>query len=529
MTERRHVVLWGPPGSGKSTLGLRLAGLLGRPFVDIDASVEARLGKAIPELFAAGEVARFRDEEARLLREALASPTPAVISPGGGALVSPVARAAALDAALVVGLACPRSVRVARLRADAAARPLLGDATEERLAALEAERRVAYATSHVELDASGAADDVAARIALALEAGVVPLRVGDHAYAARMLSRGGVPAALRELVANRRPSSTFIVTDETVATLHPELVDALPKATRIVLTPGEDRKRLAVVEEIAQRLADADADRSSLLVAIGGGVVSDLGGLAASLFARGIAWVAVPTTLLSMVDASLGGKTGANLTSGKNLVGTFHHPRSVLVDPDLSATESARALASGLAEAVKTALVGDAALLDLLEASGGRSEALRSEVVRRCLAVKARIVESDPFESGARALLNFGHTFGHAIEASAGFGSWTHGEAVAAGMCHALEIGQRLGATPSDLVARVRALLSAMGLPATIESSLLAECHRALRRDKKRAGNDYRFVVVSAPGHASTISLSEDALVSHSLAIAASHEFGPRD
>jgi len=511
LSERRHVLLWGPSGAGKSTVGRLLADELGRAFVDTDAAAETRLGVAIPELFASGREADFRAAEQAVLEDALASEAPAVIAPGGGALVSEALRFRALDAACVVRLTCDLATRAERLRNDAAVRPLVAPSIEDKLAALESQRREAYAAAHLAVDASADAASVARRIAAMLEAGIVPLRVGGHAYAAE-LSSGTAAARLRELLRTHAPTSTFVVTDENVARLHPDLVGAIPGARVITLIPGEEHKRLSAVERIVDELVLGGADRSSLVVAIGGGVVSDLGGLAAALFSRGIAWVAVPTTLLSMVDASLGGKTGANLSTGKNLVGAFHHPSEVVVDPERCLTESSRSVASGLSEALKSALVGDATLLDLLE----RPDALGAhlaEIVRRSLVVKARIVEADPTERGVRAHLNFGHTFGHALEVVAGFGTWTHGEAVAAGMVTALQIGEHLGRTPHGLTERIRALLTSLNLPTRIPPELLRDCHAALQRDKKRTGGRYRFVLIESAGRACTVDLSHAELV----------------
>ena len=228
-----------------------------------------------------------------------------------------------------------------------------------------------------------------------------------------------------------------------------------------------------------------------------------------------------------MVDAAVGGKTGANLARAKNLVGAFHHPIAVVVDPQLSMTEAPRAVASGLAEAVKSGLVGDADLFTALESAPPRPElAALTSVVRASLAVKARIVEADPRERGVRALLNFGHTFGHALEAATHFERWTHGEAVALGMVHALNIGAVLGVTPPEVAERARACLERLGLPIRLDRGEIEQSHAHLARDKKRVGAQLGFVVVAGLGSARVERLPLDALVRASWAAFDLHEFG---
>jgi shikimate kinase/3-dehydroquinate synthase len=525
---RPHVLLSGASGVGKTTVGAALAARLGVPFVDVDARVEAALDTPIAAVFAGPGEAAFRAAEKSALAEALSSPVASVIAPGAGALVDRDSRDLALARALVVGLIASTQTRAARLAVDAAVRPLLrGDDLEARLVAQDRARREIYELVHLKVDATSDPAAVAEGVATAVLSGVVPLRIGEHAYAAR-LAPGHATEATAEVIRGRAPSLTLVVTDENVQAAHPALVGGLGAKALVVLPPGEPGKRLSAVERILEALAGAGADRGSLLVAVGGGVVSDLGGLAAALYARGIDWVAVPTTLLAMVDAAVGGKTGANLSTAKNLVGAFHHPIAVVVDPLLALTESPRAVASGLAEAVKTGLIGDPELFALLERSP-QSPAPQdlARIVHDSLRVKARVVEEDPRERGVRALLNFGHTFGHAFEASTDFSRWTHGEAVGLGMLHALNIGIRLGVTPAVLAGRVRACLERLGLPVALDRPEIEAAHAFLGRDKKRVADRLGFVVVEEVGSARVESLPLDALVQASRDAIDLHEFGP--
>ena len=244
---------------------------------------------------------------------------------------------------------------------------------------------------------------------------------------------------------------------------------------------------------------------------LGGGVVTDMTGFAAATFLRGVAWVAVPTTLLAMVDASVGGKTGVDLGQAKNAVGAFWQPRGVVCDAELEATEPARGYTSALAEIVKTAIIGDADLFELVEseraAVRAREPELVAELVRRSVRVKARIVGLDERESGLRAVLNLGHTIGHALEAQAGFERLTHGEAVSLGLVAALRVGERIGQTPRALAERVSALLEDLGLPTALSREPLAEATGLLGLDKKRAGSRVRFVVARELGQVDTIDM----------------------
>ncbi|MFT4542127.1 MAG: 3-dehydroquinate synthase [Planctomycetota bacterium] len=261
-----------------------------------------------------------------------------------------------------------------------------------------------------------------------------------------------------------------LLADARVDGLHGERLHGLSFASKLTLEPGEQAKSLSQLEGVLDFMAAARLDRSSLLVTFGGGVVSDLGGLAASLFKRGLDVVHLPTTLLAQVDASVGGKTAVNLAAGKNLAGTFHQPRGVICDTSTLATLDANEYASGLGEVIKTAMIGGETSLADLEAAAPalieREAGALAKVVAGCVATKARIVAEDPDEKGPRRVLNLGHTLGHAIEAIAGYGVLPHGAAVAVGIGFALELALRCGVLQDEgLVERYRQLAHALGLP----------------------------------------------------------------
>lgn len=301
-----------------------------------------------------------------------------------------------------------------------------------------------------------------------------------------------------------------VLTDGHVASLQGDALRRMfAEAPRLVVAPGEETKSLGQLGATLDFLAAQRLDRSSALFAVGGGVIGDLGGFAAAAYLRGIDYYQVPTTLLAMVDSSVGGKTGINLAAGKNLVGAFHQPRGVFVATGMLATLPAREFAAGMAEVIKYGLLGDERLFAELETSPltARSDALAS-VIRRCCALKARVVEADERETaaeGGRALLNLGHTFGHAIENVAGYGEYLHGEAVAIGLCAAVRLSQKLGYIAASDVARVDRVMAAHGLPGRLRAPLgYGTLHAAMTRDKKARAGGLRFVVLRRLGAAAT-------------------------
>lgn len=307
-----------------------------------------------------------------------------------------------------------------------------------------------------------------------------------------------------------------LVTDVNLAATQDARLDELAGAEgaagavpRLVLAAGEGTKCLAELGRVWDFLAANRLDRSSMLVAVGGGVIGDLAGFAAASYLRGIPFIQVPTTLLAMVDSSVGGKTGINLVAGKNLVGAFHQPHAVYIDTDLLATLPAREFAAGMAEVIKYGLLGDPELLARLEREPlTLASADLAAVVRRCCAIKAGIVEADERETareGGRALLNLGHTFGHAIEQVTGYGTYLHGEAVAVGLCAAARLSRKLGYIDAAGVARVDAVVAAHALPTRLREPLaLAPLVAAMARDKKVRAGGLRFVVLRALGESAT-------------------------
>jgi len=320
----------------------------------------------------------------------------------------------------------------------------------------------------------------------------------------------GLLGRLQDFVAPLAPTSVHIVTNTAVAPLYLDSArracERVARTAHCTIADGETAKTLETVVQVIDALVQSRADRRSVVVALGGGVVGDIAGLAAAIFMRGLRLVQVPTTLLAQVDSSVGGKTGVNHASGKNLIGAFHQPSVVVSDTSLLRSLPARELSAGLAEVLKHGLIADAEYFDrtsreLPALLAFDDEALARAIARSCQ-IKAAIVGRDERESGERALLNLGHTFGHAIEALTGFTRWLHGEAVACGLCLAADLSARLGLIGSGEVERVAEAIVRAHLPSRIEGLSKSAALETMRGDKKAHAGRIRFVVLERIGRA---------------------------
>jgi 3-dehydroquinate synthase len=317
-----------------------------------------------------------------------------------------------------------------------------------------------------------------------------------------------------------------VVTNGVVAPLYLQRVRAAieragAQAAEVVLEDGEQAKRWENVDRICGELLASRVGRDGLVVALGGGVIGDLAGFAAAVYQRGIDLLQVPTTLLAQVDSSVGGKTAINHARGKNMIGAFHQPVGVLSDVATLDTLPDRELRAGLAEVIKHAAALDGAFFGWLELNVPRllqrdGDAL-AYAIRRCCELKAEVVAADEREAGRRALLNFGHTFGHAIELAAGYGSWLHGEAVAAGMVMGAELSRRMGLVPGQDVERLRELIRQAGLPVTGPAIPPERLLSLMATDKKAAQGQVRFVLLESLGRASLLGGVDPRLVSESI------------
>lgn len=333
------------------------------------------------------------------------------------------------------------------------------------------------------------------------------VNLGDRSYpiliGSGLLSQAGILDPYLDA------SDVLVVTNDVVGPIYLEPLTGLlgnRRVEAVVLPDGEARKTMQTLEIVLDRLVEHRFSRDCKLIALGGGVVGDIGGFAAAIYQRGVDFVQVPTTLLAQVDSAVGGKTGVNHPGGKNLIGAFHQPGCVLIDTDCLKTLNDREFSAGLAEVVKYGLIADAELFVWLEEHADdllrRDPAALHHAIRRSCEIKAQVVAEDEREYGRRALLNLGHTYGHAIERCAGYGEWLHGEAVAAGICMAADFSSRLGRLGAEDIRRMRHLLSRLKLPLAPPDINPQEFLAAMSMDKKVIAGQIRLVLLNGIGAA---------------------------
>lgn len=532
-----HLFITGFMGAGKTTVGRMLAQRLGRPFIDLDDSVEQREGSTVAAIFDARGEDGFREAEHKAL-EALTGEPDAVVATGGGVVLREDNRSLLRELGTVVHLVVTPAEAMRRL-GSAEGRPLLHGRSPEDPAALLAARTALYAaTADHSVDTVGrTADEVVNRIvdhiqqhgARTIEVGG-PRRGGYQVViGAGVLGEVGI--RVREATGAR---SVALVTDDVVGPLYrrqvvPALASAGIRVSEHTVPAGERSKTWERAGALLERFAASGLDRTSAVIALGGGVVGDLAGLCAATFMRGIPVVQVPTTLLAQVDSAIGGKTAVDLTAGKNLAGAFWPPALVLSDIETLRTLPPREWINGLVEMIKTALLAGGETLHALECD---LEDVRADdpaaIVRHveaAAAFKASIVSADERESGLRECLNLGHTVGHAIEVTAGYGAVSHGMAVAEGLRVAALLAEDVTGAPSELTRRTLALLDRAGAYRLRQRFDAAALLAAMRSDKKSRGGAVRFVLLSAPGRWDTYEVDDRTILS-ALGRWASHASG---
>ncbi|MCU0519264.1 MAG: 3-dehydroquinate synthase [Anaerolineae bacterium] len=502
----RNLVLAGFMGVGKTSVGRAVAQHLGWPFIDMDEVIEARAGKSISRIFSEDGEPAFRELEAALCRE-LGARRSTVIATGGGALVDPDSRAALSAASTLVCLGASTSALVDRVHGGAG-RPLLG--VEDLRADIEhllSGRREAYAAIPWQIDTTDRAlADVVAEVAALAAVHSLPVAHPTGTYDIHIGSGtlrylGGVMRA----AGIGEGSRVVVVSNDVVAPLWAGAVSDSLEAGGLtpipcVIPDGETHKTLETVRALYDALLQADLDRHDTVLALGGGVTGDVVGFAAATYMRGVRLVQVPTSLLAMTDASVGAKTGVDLPQGKNLVGVFKQPELVFIDLAVLATLPGDELRSGLAEVIKHGVIGDPALFEeLADLAATGAPVITPQIMARSIQVKIDIVQEDPLENGRRAVLNLGHTVGHAIEMLSRY-AMRHGDAVAIGMVAASRISEMMGRAEAGLGDRVSGVLASAGLPTSCPPWYVGEVLRAMRHDKKRQGRRLRWVLPRAIG-----------------------------
>jgi len=514
LTNRRNLVLTGFMGCGKSVIGREVARRMGREFVDTDYLIEMRTGRSIPDIFARDGEAAFRAIEAEVCRE-LGAERGLVVATGGWTLGAPENRAAVAAGGLVICLHADAATLIERL-GSAQGRPMLEDQNwQARLRGLLARRLPVYLSFPLQVNTGNLSVGEAADRVLALweafgeeAAGQLPVSLpvtyGEEGYSV-LIRDGLLEQAGVLLAAAGRWSSVAVISDRVVEPLYvPQLTVALRQAARppcsaeamarpvcAAMPAGEAHKTLETVTQLYAKLLAGGLDRNGLVLALGGGVVGDVAGFTAATYMRGVALAQLPTTLLAMVDSSVGGKTGVDLPYGKNLVGAFKQPVMVLIDPLVLKTLPEAELRAGMAEVVKAGIIGDAELFEYL--GRGTTDDM-AWLIRRAVAVKIAIVEADPYERGRRTVLNLGHTFGHAFELLSQY-RMRHGEAVAIGMAVAAQLAEQLGLCRMETTRRIITTLQRLGLPTTVPAYAAETVWEAMTRDKKKRGGRLRFVL----------------------------------
>ena len=551
----QNIYLIGLMGSGKTTVGRALAKKLNKRFIDSDHEIEARTGASVALIFEIEGEEAFRQREAEVIRE-LTLLDDIVLATGGGAILHPQSRALLSQRGTVIYLRASVNSILQRTSHDKN-RPLLQTADpRRRIEELSRQREPLYteiadividtgrpniqflthsillqlqanapkATDHDMPVQSATPRTQATDKEIAISAStssphVLQVDLGQRSYP---IAIGHGLIGNPELVAEHiRGERVAIVTNDVVAPLYltavqQALATAGKQVSTVILPDGEVHKNWSHLMTIFDALLAEKCDRKTTLIALGGGVVGDMTGFAAASYLRGVPFIQIPTTLLAQVDSSVGGKTGINHPLGKNMIGAFYQPQAVLADIDTLKTLPAREISAGLAEVIKYGAVLDAAFFDWLEQNigvllAGDSAAL-IHAIRRSCEIKADVVRQDEREGGLRAVLNFGHTFGHAIEAGMGYGVWLHGEAVGCGMVMAAELSLRMGFIDAAQKARVLALVHRAGLPTVAPDLGLTRWLELMDVDKKNDGGEIRFILMQPLGAACLTSVPADML-----------------
>lgn len=524
------IILTGFMGSGKSAVGRKLAEMTGRRFIDTDEEISLRQGRSIAEIFAEQGETAFRDSERQIAREFAGQPD-LVIATGGRLMLDPLNATLLGRGNMVVCLTAEPDQILTRLAKDRLRRPLLEvpDPRTE-IVRLLAERREGYGQFEQLSTDNQTPSQIAVGILKSLSSKQIktfttqiPVRnpTGQYMVFVGYNLLNQLPRYVR------LPDRIAIVTDDQVGPIYASRLSNLEPATIITLPAGESFKTLDSVSLIYRKLLECGLDRQGAAIALGGGVIGDMTGFAAATYMRGIHFVQCPTTILAMVDASVGGKTGVDLPEGKNLIGAFKQPRAVVADLKALATLPPRQFSSGLAEVVKHGLLASSYLLEQLERlpnlrSVSKPDYLKiidefQSLIVEAILVKRDVVEEDPFESGLRKKLNLGHTFGHAIEHASHY-HVTHGEAVAIGLVAAAHLSAELGYCSKELQTRLEALLNHLNLPTRIPSGLdRNSILEFMKYDKKKTMGGLQFVLIEDIGQILVSGAVPDAAVQQTL------------
>jgi shikimate kinase/3-dehydroquinate synthase len=522
-------------GAGKTTVGRALAKRLNKRFIDSDHEIEARTGASIPLIFEIEGEQSFRQREAEVIKD-LTTQSNIVLATGGGAVLNAESRTHLKSSGVVIYLRASVNSILQRTSHDKN-RPLLqgGDprkTIEElsrvreplylevadividtgrphvqflmqtilaQLAQLPKQSGQEKSNEYLEVNPS-MTNQQAVAITLKVDLGdrSYPITIGESLLEDKAIVAAHIPGGKVAIVTNDVVAPLYL------ARVKKTLIDAGKSVAEIVLADGEEEKNIANVMAVFDALLQEKCDRKTTLIALGGGVIGDLTGFVAATYMRGVPFIQIPTTLLSQVDSSVGGKTGINHPLGKNMIGAFYQPQSVIADLTTLNSLPARELSAGLSEVIKHGAIIDADFFDWIEANIDRlvardASALAYAIQRSC-EIKADVVRQDEREGGLRAILNFGHTFGHAIEAGMGYGIWLHGEAVGCGMAMAADLSHRLGYIDMATKLRIESLVGAAGLPIIAPDLGVERWLELMEVDKKNEGGEIKFILLKPLG-----------------------------
>jgi shikimate kinase/3-dehydroquinate synthase len=529
-----NIFLVGLMGSGKTTVGRALAKQLNKRFIDSDHEIEARTGVSIAVIFEIEGEASFRQREADVIRD-LTAQDGIVLATGGGAILNEQSRKYLHERGTVVYLRAAINSILQRTRYDKS-RPLLRTPDpRKKLEELAEQREPLYQEiAHLVIDTGRpnvqflmqsiltqlhqmpGAHPPHNILAMSQQSNAKLLKVdlGDRSYP---IAIGHSLLTSRELLSKHVPGHQVVIVTNTVVApiylsqLEGDLRAIGKKVSSIILPDGEEYKTWASLMLVFDALLEEKCDRHITLLALGGGVIGDLTGFAAASYMRGVPFVQIPTTLLSQVDSSVGGKTGINHPLGKNMIGAFYQPQAVIADTSTLNTLPDRELSAGLAEVIKHGAIIDEAFFAWIESNIEKlrakdPEALAHAITRSC-EIKADVVRQDEREGGLRAILNFGHTFGHAIESGLGYGKWLHGEAVGCGMVMAADLSCRMGYIDYVSKVRIQKLVEAAGLPVVAPDLGEERWLELMEVDKKNEGGKIKFILLKPLGapHITTV------------------------
>jgi len=504
------IVLIGFMGSGKTSIGRELSRRLGYQFIDTDTLIEEKEGIPISLIFKEKGEDYFREVEQAIVEE-VSRMTDAVIATGGGVIKNKRNVENLQKRGIIIWLKTEPEVILKRVMLEGGKRPLLN--VEEPLKEIKrllAERLSLYMQADIPIDTSfitpgEAVEEIIERLGLQGEEVTVELKDRGYKIIIGRKNLGILGLRVKEF----RPSKVAIVSNKTIFPLYSDTILSSIKGCGItpevfLIPDGEEYKDLLWASYLYGELLKARFDRDSLLVAFGGGVVGDITGFVASTYMRGIRYIQVPTTLLAQVDSSVGGKTGVNHPLGKNMVGTFYQPSLVLIDVDTLRTLPMREFNAGIAEIIKYGVIADKGLFDLVEKEKEDIAFLGDSllrVIRRSCEIKAEVVSRDERETGLRAILNFGHTVGHALETVTGYTRFLHGEAIAIGMCVDVEIAVTAGILKEADGEHIKQLIQIYGLPTTIPDEInTSDILNAIEVDKKVKAGNLRFILPECIG-----------------------------